>query len=210
MRCKIIKQLIIKHKYLFYKTFMQSIINTLTSFAPLSEAAQKALQQKLSKKTVIPASELLLNQGAVCRHIYFLESGLVRGFYHLKGKEVTSWFAFANEVVTSMYSFVRQCPSLENVAVLEETTLYSLSYNNLQWLYQHYPEFNFIGRLIAEKYYTELEERTLSLQHQTATERYQHLLTHQPNLLQRVSLGQIASYLGISQETLSRVRAKVF
>ena len=87
--------------------------------------------------------------------------------------------------------------------------LKSLEASFSQKAFEKYPEFNLIGRLLTEKYYIELEERTISLQFQTATERYLKLLQQQPQLLQKASLGMIASYLGISQETLSRIRKKI-
>jgi CRP/FNR family transcriptional regulator, anaerobic regulatory protein len=107
-----------------------------------------------------------------------------------------------------MYSFVSQKPSFENIEILEPSVLYAISYDNLQKMYLEFPEFNLIGRLFTEKYYIELEERVMSLQFLTAKERYEKLLIQQPMLLQRVTLGQIASYLGITQETLSRIRGK--
>ena len=123
------------------------------------------------------------------------------------GKEITTWFASENDAVTSMYSFITQKPSYETIEVLEDCILYEINYENVQLLLKKYPEFNLIGRLLTEKYYIKLEERTMSLQFQSATERYLKLL-QQPQLLQKASLGMIASYLGISQETLSRIRKK--
>ena len=107
-----------------------------------------------------------------------------------------------------MYAFIAQKPGYEGIELLESCVLYSISYAQLQTLYRKYPALNLAGRLLTERYYLELEERTRSLQFQTATERYALLLAQQPGLLQRASLGHIASYLGISQETLSRIRGK--
>ena len=86
--------------------------------------------------------------------------------------------------------------------------LYCISYEQLLTLYNTHPELNLVGRLLTEKYCLELEVRTQSLQLHSSEERYRHLEDHQPALLQKASLGQIASYLGISQETLSRIRSK--
>jgi CRP-like cAMP-binding protein len=112
-------------------------------------------------------------------------------------------------LATSLYSFETQTPNFENIEILEDSTLYAISYESLQYLYHHYPEFNLLGRRLVEKYYVELMERTLSFQFQSARERYLQLLTNRPQILQRASLGHIASYLGISQETLSRIRTKI-
>jgi hypothetical protein len=75
-------------------------------------------------------------------------------------------------------------------------------------MYKKYPELNYLGRLLTEKYYLDLMERTYCLQFQSAKESYEHLIQTHPQLIKRASLGHIASYLGISQETLSRIRAK--
>lgn len=187
---------------------MEKIITHLQSFTKLSQLARQTIQQQLQKE-VFPKHHIILNQGSICRRLYFVEKGLLRGFYYLKKKEVTSWFAGENDFVTSMAAFINQKPSNENIETLETCTLYSISYEELQSFYVQFPEFNLIGRLIIEKYYTELEERTLSLQYQSAQERYQQLMHQFPHLLQRTTLGHIASFLGISQETLSRIRAKV-
>jgi CRP/FNR family transcriptional regulator, anaerobic regulatory protein len=186
---------------------MQDVINILESLGTISDAAKVSLQKRVVKKEC-PKNHLLLKEGKICRHLYFITQGCARSFYYKDGKEITSWFAFETDAVTSMYSFVSQKPSFENIEILEESVLYAISFDNLQKMYLEYPEFNLIGRLFTEKYYIELEERVMSLQFLTAKERYQKLLAQQPMLLQRVTLGQVASYLGITQETLSRIRGK--
>ena len=186
---------------------MQVIFDTINQFATLNERVLTELKKIIEKKEALKG-DLLLEQGNVCRRLYFLEKGFARGFYCQDGKDISSWFAFENDIVTSMYSFIRQKPSIENIEVLENSRLYSISYVQLQRFYKEYPEFNLIGRLITEKYYIQLENRTFVLQHLPAKERYKKLLEAQPQLLQKASLGHIASYLGVSQETLSRIRAK--
>jgi CRP/FNR family transcriptional regulator, anaerobic regulatory protein len=187
---------------------LQFITEILNQFTTVSEQAEKALA-KVFTKIEYPKGKLLLEQGKICRHLYFLESGFVRGFYYQAGREITSWFAFENDIVASMYSFTAQKPSFEIIEILENSVLHCINYDQLQQLYNKFPEFNCAGRLLIEKYYIELEERTFSFQIQSAKERYQEILNTQPALLQRASLGHIASYLGISQETLSRIRANV-
>jgi len=184
------------------------ITDLLKQFATISEQARIELAGFITKRE-LPKGTLLLEQGKTCKHLNFLESGFARAFYYQNGKEITSWFAFENDIVASMYSFTAQKPSFESIEIVETSVLHSLTYDQLQQLYQKYPEFNLIGRLLTEKYFIELEERILSLQIQSAKERYQKILKNQPELLQRASLGHIASYLGISQETLSRIRANI-
>ena len=113
-----------------------------------------------------------------------------------------------NDLIVSVYSFYTRQPSYENVELLEESTLVSIDYAQLQQLYRTFPEFNFVGRVLTERYYVLSEERTLSLRLQTALERYHDLLKSNPLLFGRAPLKQIASYLGMTPETLSRLRAR--
>lgn len=186
---------------------MNIVYDILSEYAELNEAAQRELAQ-LVERIEVKKGTLLLKQDAFCNNIYFIESGLARGFYYREGREVTSWFAVEREVITSMYAFIKQVPSIENIEIIEDSVLHALSYQDLQQLYQQYPAFNKAGRVLTEKYYIILEERIVSFQYQSAKKRYQDLVAQQSDLLRRVPLKHIASYLGISQETLSRIRTK--
>ena len=187
---------------------LKSIVDRLNQYLEISEQVKLKLTEFIEPKKFTRGT-LLLEGGETCQHIYFMKKGLARGFFNQDGKDITSWFAVENDLATSLYSFVTQKPSFESIEILENSVLYAISYDNLQQLYHQFPEFNLVGRRFVEKYYVELMSRTISLQFQSAKERYQQLLAHQPQLLQRASLGHIASYLGISQETLSRIRAKI-
>ncbi|HEY8937034.1 MAG TPA: Crp/Fnr family transcriptional regulator, partial [Cyclobacteriaceae bacterium] len=132
-----------------------------------------------------------------------------RGFYNLDGKEVTYWFGFENTFVTSFYSFITKKPSVENIQLIEDCILWSISYENVHKLYDQHPDIERLGRIMNERYYVMLEERFVSNHFKEAKERYENLMVTSPHILQRIPLGYIASYLGISQETLSRIRSKV-
>lgn len=150
-----------------------------------------------------------MQEGKICRHLYFLEQGALRGFYNLDGKEVTHWFGFENDFVTSFHSFSTQQPAVENIQLLEGSLLWAISKDRLMRLLQEYPELERVLRIAYEKYYIRLEERFVNAHFKTATERYQSLLEQAPHMISRVPLGVIASFLGISQETLSRIRARL-
>jgi CRP-like cAMP-binding protein len=160
------------------------------------------------KQVVISKNEYLVTEGKVCRHLYFLEHGALRGFYNLEGKEITHWFAFEDDFVTSFHSFITQQAAVENIQLLEGSVLWSISKDSLTDLLNKYHDIERLVRIAYEKYYIRLEERFVNAQFKTATERYQNLLMQSPHILERVSLGYIASYLGISQETLSRIRSR--
>lgn len=160
------------------------------------------------EQVILSKNDFLVAEGKICRHLYFLQHGALRGFYNLDGKEVTHWFAFEDDFVTSFHSFITQEPSVENIQLLEGSILWGISKSNLDALMNQYHELERLVRIAYEKYYLRLEERFVNAHFKTATERYQNLLLQTPSLVSRVSLGHIASYLGISQETLSRIRSK--
>jgi CRP-like cAMP-binding protein len=160
-------------------------------------------------ETVLPKGASLVQPGRVCRHLYFLQEGALRGFYLLDGKEVTHWFSFAPEFVTSFHSFTTATASLESIQLLEGSVLRSISKEQLTGLLNRFHELERLVRLAYEHYYIRLEERYVNAQFRTASERYVQLLEQEPHLLERVPLQYIASWLGISAETLSRVRASL-
>jgi len=186
---------------------MEELSEILNLFPKISDQARKDFTKCIYEKKFNKGT-LLLKQGEICKYIYFLKEGFARGFYYHEGKEFTLWFGLENDIITSMYSFVSQKNSFESIEFLENSIVYCLEYEQLQRLYKQHIEINLIGRLFTEKYYIKLEERVMSLQFQSALERYNQIIKNKPNLLQRASLGHIASYLGITQETLSRIRSK--
>lgn len=157
---------------------------------------------------MLAKNEYLLTEGQVCRHLYFLQQGALRGFYKLDGKEITHWFGFENDFVTSFHSFTTHEPSVENIQLLEGSILWSISKDTVSDLFNEYHEIERLVRIAYEKYYIRLEERFVNAQFKTARERYENLLQQTPHILERVPLGCVASYLGISQETLSRIRSQ--
>lgn len=186
---------------------MEHLLNHIKKYYALSEEAQQALQDCM-KKSLFNKNEFILTQGQICRHLYFVEKGALRGFYHLDGKEITHWFGFENDFVTSFHSFITGEAAIESIQLLESTTCWSISKETLMGLFNDHHEIERLVRIIYEKYYIRLEERYVNAQFKNASERYEDLMQQTPYIVERVPLGYIASFLGISQETLSRVRSK--
>ncbi len=186
---------------------MQQLLTHITRYHRLSAEAEKALQECFTEIT-LNKNELLLTQGNVCRHLYFLQKGALRGFYNLDGKEITHWFGFENDFVTSFHSFITGEPSVENIQLVESCILWAIAKETLADLFNRHHDIERLVRIIYEKYYIRLEERYVNAQFKSAKERYEELILQSPHILERVPLGFIASYLGISQETLSRIRSK--
>ncbi len=184
----------------------EQLFQVFSQMGALSDQLKQAIVEN-SKVVQYGKKEKLLSEGEKSDHIYFLIKGAVRVFYlNQEGGETNTWFLFENELVISVYSFFTSQPSFEYIETLEDCIFITLRKEKLNWLYQNFLEFNIIGRRLTELYYVRNEAQANSLRMLSAKERYQQLLNTQPQLLQRVSLGHIASYLGISAETLSRIR----
>ncbi|SNC63139.1 cAMP-binding domain of CRP or a regulatory subunit of cAMP-dependent protein kinases [Hymenobacter gelipurpurascens] len=186
---------------------METFLSICHAIQPLSDALRQALREGVQQEDVA-VRQHLLQAGQVASRLYFLEAGVVRGYYLKEGKEVTSWFMKEGDFVISILSFFSRQPSHEYVQALTPCKLWSLGHSQLQELYVRFPEFNFIGRTLTEKYYVQSEQRALHLRMHTAAERYAYLQAEFPDIFQRVSLKLIASHLGLTPETLSRLRAR--
>lgn len=187
---------------------LEKLLSHIQSYYQLSTEAQSALHDCF-EQVVLSKNDYLLTEGKICRHLYFLEDGAIRGFYNLDGKEVTHWFGFEEDFVTSFHSFTTQEPAVENIQLLEGSILWSISKEALTGLLKEYHEIERLVRIAYEKYYIRLEERFVNAHFKTAAQRYEQLLQQTPHIPERVPLGYIASYLGISQETLSRIRSRI-
>ncbi len=186
---------------------LSPLFNTLNNIQILSTDLQSRFAEFVVEEQV-PKKTILLKAGMVAHRIYFIKKGFVRAFYYKGDNQFTSWFMGQGEIIISVYSFFSRKPSFENIETLEDCTLQSISWEQLQELYATYPKFNITGRIITEQYYIRSEERAINLQTLTATQRYEKLLAEYPQIAQMATLGQIATYLGIKQETLSRIRAR--
>jgi CRP-like cAMP-binding protein len=186
---------------------MTALLNYLQSIRPLSPGLSEHLQQIVKRKWVTP-KEYLLQEGEICRHVYFIQKGLLR-CYSLQGAtEVCSWFMKEKDICLSVQSFFRQGISRENIQALERTELYYITYEELQHIYGVFPDFNFTGRLLTEKYYQLSEERLAAMRLKRSHERYGWLMESFPDLLLRVPAKYLASYLGISEVMLSYIRSR--
>lgn len=173
--------------------------------ASLSQKAIELLLPELSV-LVFPKKHLLVKEGKTSKQVFWIVSGAVRSFYIHNGKEINTWFAFENEIAGSLRNYTGR-PSRESVELLEESTLIALNIEGLQRLSKMNVELaHFIHAGILE-YALYLEDKVYHIHLKSARERFKALLEHEPEVFQRVSLTHIASFLGISRETLSRLRA---
>lgn len=174
----------------------------------LPEGSRRRLKELISEARY-PKGHILLHANKVESGFYFIRRGLVRAFTNLPDNEVTFWIGKEGDAVISMRSYVANEKGYEDVELLEDGELYEMKTKDLQALYAEDIHIANWGRRFAEQELIKTEERLISRQFGTALERYRELIDHNPDLLQRVQLGHIASYLGITQVTLSRIRREL-
>lgn len=184
-----------------------SFISFLEQFSELPSDLVFAIDQVLQKME-FPKKHILLKKGKVCNYLYFIEKGLARNFFEEDDKELTNDIVLEGELLVSFSSFISRSASLETIELLEDSVLYAIHYDDLQTLYNTFPIMEHIGRMIAEYHYNALAMKSYRLKFSNSTERYQYLFEHKIEIIKRVPIGIIASYLGMSIETLSRIRSK--
>lgn len=156
----------------------------------------------------IKKNEFLVKAGEICRHVSFVNHGLLRLYYLSEGKEVSTGFIGSNEYVSEYSSFLTQSPAAMSIDALEDTEVVNLSYSDMQIGYKHFAFFERFGRKIAEKLFISLTAQITRLLTMTPEQRYQYVVENEPNILQQVPQYMIASYIGITPEHLSRIRKK--
>lgn len=163
---------------------------------------------RVTKRLTLPRKTILHRGGDVCPYFYFIEEGLSRVFYYKDGTETTAWFGFPGQIVSAIDSFFTGRPSEYWIELLESTTLCALHRDDIEALFQRFPEVERLGRLLVIENYLLLDEHMKLFVFHTAEERYELLLKQFSEATRRIPLGMIASYIGVSQETLSRIRKK--
>ncbi len=157
-----------------------------------------------------PKKHLLLKAGLTENYLSFVESGIVRYYVPKAETELTFGFVFENNFVSAYDSFLTRQPAHYNLETLTEVTLWRLTFDNLQKIYNETEIGNTIGRLASEDLFLKKAKRELSLLHHTAEERYVKLFDEQPHLIRQIPLKYIASYIGITPQALSRIRKRIY
>lgn len=187
---------------------MEKIFGIFDQFPDLSEEAKTAFTSELELLRV-ERGDLLEQEGKVCDYLYFVRDGSVRSFYLKDNKDVTVSFTLGGEFVTAMNSFISRKPSYENIEAMERSTIARIGHDSLLKLFETHNGLERAYRKILEQYYIKLEEQFIFVKFKSAKNRYLDLMEFRPKVIQKASVGQIASYLDMSIETLSRIRGKI-
>ncbi|KAA9346715.1 Crp/Fnr family transcriptional regulator [Larkinella humicola] len=177
----------------------------IQSIAELSRDASDLLICSTRQKP-LAKGQVLLPEGQVCKTIWYVEKGYLRTFYNKDGKEINTRFSFENEFVTDLKSLRSGAPSACWIQAGEATVVWEFAKVTLLDLYRQSAEIESFGRNLLEQMLVDQEDHANLFRIHSPTERYAYVVRHFPQLLQRVSLSQLSSYLGMARETVSRIR----
>jgi CRP-like cAMP-binding protein len=186
---------------------MQQLFAYFKRFSPLSEEAQKAIES-ISTIVHIQKNKDLQRIGHTCKTVYFINKGLARIYYFKDGADITDSFSFENNIIVRVESLFTGKPSRKAIQILEDAEIIAIDAKKLFKLYDTYPEIERLFRKIFEASHVETVNRIEGIQFHTAEERYKALVEEAPDIIKRAPLKYIASYLGITQVSLSRIRGR--
>ncbi len=187
-------------------TAFQNILAHFDRYIPLDETEKQALTSRLTERRV-KRKQYLLQEGDVCKHFTYVVAGCFKMYgVDKSGTEYNLVFAAEDDWVADIASLHKELPSKLFIEAVEASTILQISKGDLWYLYTNHPKFNRTFRVIIEDKYTELQNRLLQTYSSTAHERYEQFLSQYPNLTNRLPNTQIASYLGITPEFLSKIR----
>ena len=187
---------------------ISTLISVLSYFHPLGGGIEDYIKQRVFSSS-FSKGELVLRAGNVCENVYFIKKGAVRGFIKEGNKDITTWITAENEMVSSIYRLYSNQAALENIQAIEDCEMLTLPVADLENLYVQFPEFNAVARKLLERYYVDAEERAFIARLTNAENKYSLFLRRYEHLSNRIPLKYIASFLGMTLETLSRVRKRL-
>ena len=188
---------------------MERLIGHINSILPMSTVDLAHLTPIRVELSIKKKANLFV-QGEVCKNIYFLTKGFFRMYYiDLEGNEINTRFTQVANFMVDFQSFLTQKPSRYYWQAMEDSTVLAFAFKDVQRLYASSSSWQKFGRLIAERVYLQLNERVEMLQFMSPEQRYVYLLETRPELFNQISQFQMASYLGIKPESLSRLRKRL-
>jgi CRP-like cAMP-binding protein len=186
---------------------MENLLKYIYSLTEFSDESWKLLQGALTKKK-FKKNEFLLIEGQVCNSLFYIDKGYCKSYYEIDGVTKNTGFFFENDIVTNIYSFSSGQKSEYNIIACEQLTVIVFDKEKLFQAAKHTHEIETLGRNCIRLFASKQEEFSTLFKRFSAQERLEYFEANYPNLLQRVSLSQLASFLGVARETLSRIRKR--
>ena len=184
----------------------EEIINRISeTYSKLSFECQQKLSNN-SKFLVLPKGEILVREGQYSDKTFFIFNGCARAYYLKDGKDISDWFAFDNDFISSINSFFLNIPSPHFIELLEDSVILEISKIDAEKLSDEHTDFERLSKIVVTKTMLRQQERISSMQFHSAEQKYDNILSIRPDITQRIPLTHIASYIGITLETLSRIR----
>ncbi len=183
-----------------------NLIRFVQSVLPMSAGKAEQIAEKFKAGEIV-RNGYLLKKGAVCNESHFIEEGIMRSYtYDLEGNDTTTAFYSKDMFASDLLSFFKKTPSKEYIQALTDCETWYITYEDMQVNFHTIPEFREFGRLNIINHYNILKQRMLSMLQETAEQRYADLINSSPEVIQNVPLKYVASYLGITDTSLSRLR----
>jgi len=186
---------------------IQNILNKIGErYCPISKECQEELIAQTRIRT-FKKSDIVIREGQYSKNAFLIIQGCSRAYYLQDGKDISDWFTFENDIVAPIISFFTHQPSPHYIEFVEDSVALEFSKNTIDELSSKYHDFEHFMRIVVTQIMLGLCERLHTIQFVKAEERYTRLLKIYPNITNRIPLTHIASYLGITLETLSRIRS---
>lgn len=185
----------------------EGLFEVLAAYHPLSDAFKHALEKELIPLS-LPKNHLLLEAPKIATHAFFLEEGFAMSYSFLNGRKVTENFWKAKQIIVAFESFFEQAPSMECIQLMRKSDVLCISYESVQKMFEAFPEAGQINRVIMNRHYAQSRARMRDMQRLNAMQRLEKLLATFPDIEMIVSQDAIASYLGITAQSLARIKRK--
>lgn len=185
---------------------MDPLEKAITAISPLSPES-RTIFLNAWKHWSVPKDHLLVREHTVSDYIYFIQKGVARIYYYKNDKEITEWIAMDEQFFLSITSFFQRTPSHLIIQTIEPSEVYGIHHNDFISLADQYHDVERLLRKMVTASLILSQVRMDSIQFETAHQRYERLLNNSPNIIQKVPLSYIASFLGVTLETLSRIRS---
>ena len=184
---------------------MNNLLSYICSLTPFSEEDWEYLKPALTKRT-FARNELLLREGEVCSSLFYIDAGYCKSYYEIDGNIKNTELFFENELATNVTSFGSGLESKYNIIACEPLITIVFNKDKLFELSRQHPKIENLGRICLRQFAVKQEEFLAIFKLYSPKERLEYIETHHPHIVQRVSLTQLASFLGATRETLSRIR----